>query len=457
MASILTLNRFVCAVAPPCVNGDGQTICPATDALCGFEMWEDDSKAINAQPPSHPELTSWTVAQYAQIGRHRAASLLRRNACRKLQAKSNNEEKVARHFEEYVAGVKEALKELKLKEFYHGFDDRLSVMSKNQIEEEFDRGHQKDGARSKRLTSVREGVDYVDDGGGGVLHRLVERWARSVLLAARKHGPRAEAEAASADMRLVEREVVATCVAGAPLGHVNADGLCPLMLAITRGAPAILRVLLASDADFQNARNAQMFSPLLLAAERDQPETFAVLCANLHASGDLKKAARMVGNGYTCLHFCAVNGGARVLALALSYDAFRCKRVLDRRSTTEGMDAFVLARHCLGQTALHKAVRYGHHRILRILLKAGACPNKKDSSGQTPLHCATLGDHYECAVALLENGADPLATDGYGKTAEANVQRHHDPRAARLHRRYSQSAQSVLPKRGAASRALKGT
>jgi len=104
--------------------------------------------------------------------------------------------------------------------------------------------------------------------------------------------------------------------------------------------------------------------------------------------------------------------------------------VLNARSTdqTSGTVSTMhnMGHHVLGQTALHKAVRYGHHQCLTILLEAGADPNVCDGRKQTPLHCAALGNHYECLNLLLLHGASVLARDGNGKRVFDVVHsRHH--------------------------------
>ncbi|XP_054714846.1 ankyrin repeat domain-containing protein 27-like isoform X1 [Uloborus diversus] len=51
-----------------------------------------------------------------------------------------------------------------------------------------------------------------------------------------------------------------------------------------------------------------------------------------------------------------------------------------------------------GNTALHKAVRYGREEIVRMLLVKGACTNLQDEQGRSPLHdivCGCFGDEEE--------------------------------------------------------------
>ena len=53
--------------------------------------------------------------------------------------------------------------------------------------------------------------------------------------------------------------------------------------------------------------------------------------------------------------------------------------------------------------------------VVRVLLEAGAAPNKRDQLGRTALHEATTS--VPIARLLLEAGADPSLRDNGGRTA----------------------------------------
>tara|TARA_R110002050_G_scaffold81205_6_gene173601 strand:+ start:2100 stop:2486 length:387 start_codon:yes stop_codon:yes gene_type:complete len=55
------------------------------------------------------------------------------------------------------------------------------------------------------------------------------------------------------------------------------------------------------------------------------------------------------------------------------------------------------------QTPLHVACIEGRLDLVKVLLKAGAQPNIRDSSGWTPLHCAAKQGHLRICEALLQN------------------------------------------------------
>jgi len=139
----------------------------------------------------------------------------------------------------------------------------------------------------------------------------------------------------------------------------------------------------------------------------------------------LSHYAKYVGNGYTSLHFAVVNNSPELLKVALQYAEFRDPLVLDALSTsgTTGLVGPILdADDVMHQTALHKAVIYGHLKCVQVLLHFEACPNKclaldrsqslppaKRAGGplRTPLHAAVSNNDVVCTKLLLDNGATP--------------------------------------------------
>jgi len=60
-----------------------------------------------------------------------------------------------------------------------------------------------------------------------------------------------------------------------------------------------------------------------------------------------------------------------------------------------------------GWTMLHRAARFGHDRLVALLLRAGSNPNLCDKGQSTPLHDAATGHEHTLAsmVLLVEAGA----------------------------------------------------
>jgi hypothetical protein len=69
-----------------------------------------------------------------------------------------------------------------------------------------------------------------------------------------------------------------------------------------------------------------------------------------------------------------------------------------------------------GGTALHGAVLRCHVPVMKLLLEAGADPNRADFNRVTPLHTAVVGGDFQVIGLLLHYGASKNATDGLGET-----------------------------------------
>jgi ankyrin repeat protein len=70
-----------------------------------------------------------------------------------------------------------------------------------------------------------------------------------------------------------------------------------------------------------------------------------------------------------------------------------------------------------GQTAIMHAASYGYEESVRILIEHHAEMNLRDHEGRTALMHAAMGGYVDAIPLLLENGADPNARDSEGKTA----------------------------------------
>jgi hypothetical protein len=70
-----------------------------------------------------------------------------------------------------------------------------------------------------------------------------------------------------------------------------------------------------------------------------------------------------------------------------------------------------------GPTVLHRAVRTGNSKVVRLLLEHRADCNSRDNSGLTPLLCATIEGHEEVLELLLSRGADIKRVDNSGQSA----------------------------------------
>lgn len=107
--------------------------------------------------------------------------------------------------------------------------------------------------------------------------------------------------------------------------------------------------------------------------------------------------------------------GDRLVLAAGTGESAAVRRLLDRGVSADAPDAY-------GSTALYRAAVHGDAAIVRMLLAAGADPDREsggDSEG-LPLCAAACWGHAEAVGALLDAGADPdRREDGEGSAMTA--------------------------------------
>jgi uncharacterized protein len=110
----------------------------------------------------------------------------------------------------------------------------------------------------------------------------------------------------------------------------------------------------------------------------------------------------------------------------------------------EGADANLAMPHG-GETALHMAAVADRTAAVRMLLTAGADPNRRGKSGvatsmfdgamrvggETPLHFAAAYGDEDTIQAMLSAGADRTAPNAHGETPLEYAGRHRRPRGVR--------------------------
>jgi ankyrin repeat protein len=184
-------------------------------------------------------------------------------------------------------------------------------------------------------------------------------------------------------------EVVQQLVAaGAAVNAVNEKGATALHVALAAGHVGVAELLLGSGAD-PSIRDADGSLPLHWATERG----LAGLITHL-----LQQAPALLNStdskGFTPLLLASHKGSAEVVQQLLA----------------AGADPGVVT--LSGATALHLAATFGHHLIMQQLLAAlaagqGSISVDAEWRGMTPLHCAVESRHSTCVKVLLGAGADP--------------------------------------------------
>ena len=244
---------------------------------------------------------------------------------------------------------------------------------------------------------------------------------------------------------------------GADVNQANETGWTPLMEAALRDQDRTVQQLLKAGARVKTAETRNGQTPLIVAAKSDRPDSVtAILAAGAdvktvdtkrglsalhHALSSTKhRSAEMVAellvagadpeqrarDGYTPLMSAVDSGQVAKVSLVLS------ENVAVDAETKDGRTALVIAagrehpapvRRLLKAgarvegrsdkfTALTQAVRAGLHETARLLLDAGADPNRAAADGRRPLMLAARGGHDAIVQLLLDKGADINGRNG---------------------------------------------
>jgi hypothetical protein len=173
--------------------------------------------------------------------------------------------------------------------------------------------------------------------------------------------------------------------AGTPVDVRDAQGRTALLLATHADQPQAARLLIERGADV-NAQDAIADSPYLLAGARGRLE---ILRLTLAAGADLRSVNRYGGTALIpAAHYGHVEVVRELLKTAIDVDHV----------------------NRLGWTALLEAILLGdggpaHTEIVRLLLAAGARPERADGQGVTPLAHARARGQNAIVALLVQAGA----------------------------------------------------
>ena len=178
-------------------------------------------------------------------------------------------------------------------------------------------------------------------------------------------------------------EIEAVIRNGQDLEQENEGGWTPLFMAIRRGDPDVVRLLLRASAKPGHRANGDMTALhyAMIAPVKGRPLEKTLEVVNLLLLEDMSLANARNCDGTTPLHIAALLYSDREI------------------------------RNQIQQGDLKDIPR-----LLEVLLSAGADPNIKDKEGKTALHEATLGEDEEVALLLIQSGADVNASNNEGVT-----------------------------------------
>lgn len=175
--------------------------------------------------------------------------------------------------------------------------------------------------------------------------------------------------------------------AGTPVDQRDSRGRTALLAATHADRVDVARLLITRGADV-NAQDAMQDSPFLYAGARGR---LAILKLTLAAGADLASTNRY--------------GGTALIPAAHYGHVETVRELLKTKIAIDHVNR-------LGWTALLEAVILGdggpaHTQIVRLLLDAGADPNKPDAQGVSPLAHARQRQQAEVAALLQRAGARP--------------------------------------------------
>ena len=213
---------------------------------------------------------------------------------------------------------------------------------------------------------------------------------------------------------------------------LGANGLTPIVLAVRKGLPEIVQVLLDKGAhpnawgdDDENEMHDQ--APLVWACRLGDAQSAQIL---LNAGADRSNPDLLDG---------ALYGQSEELVGILFKHGFTSQPVhIHQAVKREAIDTveYLLGTHVSpngydhkGWSPLHYAAEIGEPQMIDVLIKGGAEINQKSRGsdegsetkgkikGQTPLILAAKTGNVFAINALLDQGADPFLADETGKTA----------------------------------------
>lgn len=230
-----------------------------------------------------------------------------------------------------------------------------------------------------------------------IVKTLLDAGAASTINTKDKHGRTALLYAVD---YFREDIALALITAGANVNDVNENNQTPLIVAVLRGFPNVVKLLLERRASLEITDNTG--STALMYAKYGEPGPGTEIFNSLVAAGASLSVAN--NRGETPL----------MVAAGKEYNVATVRQLL----ATEAK-ATINARNLRGETALIHAAAYSDAQVVSALLAAGANATDVDSGLQTPVMRAVerYYPHLDLVKLLLQAGVNANARDSKGRTA----------------------------------------
>lgn len=197
------------------------------------------------------------------------------------------------------------------------------------------------------------------------------------------------------------------------------DPRAAFLAAVKQGDVASVKQMLAADGSLAAARDTDGVSALLKALYFQKKEVAAVLAEGrtdldvfeAAAVGDSPALQALLARDPACANAVSVDGFS-----PLGFAAFFGQKESVRILLAAGADPNRHSENGLHVAPINSSASARQIEITRMLLDAGADPNAREMSEYTPLFSAAANGQIEMAELLIAHGADPNARAADGKT-----------------------------------------
>ncbi len=194
---------------------------------------------------------------------------------------------------------------------------------------------------------------------------------------------------------------------GQDIEQENSYGETPLCLAVKRGDPEIVRLLLDASANpGHRAGDMTALHYAMIGPAKGRPLGKMVEIVNLLLLNDMSLVNARNRDGTTPLHIAGLLYSDREIRRKIQGDLKDMSRLFGALIHA-GADLNTRDKNKEGNTALHEATLGEDEEVALLLIQSGADVNVANNEGATPLCFASLMGLPRVVTALLERGANP--------------------------------------------------